>query len=100
MTREDRYQLHAYVCGEMCVQWSNNEGWSTFRNIYLKRPEDCRYAVAGTYSGDVITWDLFDARLSASDRILPPEPTRYLDLDAAIMATQLTYNNGGNHGIS
>lgn len=96
-----QYRLHAYVCGPGCVQWSHSIGTVSFEWIYLNRPMDCRYAVAGSWSvpkhgEEIIVWDLFDTHISKAKgrlTLVPPKPRFEVDdLDAAVMATSLLYN--------
>lgn len=90
------YQLIAYVCGASCVQDSPFEGWATFEQIFQRRPDNCRYAVArqiplqmgddgrvdyGSPQGEYLCWDLYDDSLltpsgfkKQSIPLKPPRP--------------------------
>jgi hypothetical protein len=87
-----RYTLHAYVCGRDCVRDSDHIGAMTFRQVFVERPADCRYAVVEDHDGRVLVWDLLDL-----DNMLgfdvEPEPVREThDVDSAIVATALLYD--------
>lgn len=91
------YQLHGYVCGKGCIKPSPFEGAATFTQIFQKRPDGCRFAVAQCYglernptsyevtasrhpSGPFVCWDLLDdelvkgRRTGPSGLIMPPPP--------------------------
>jgi hypothetical protein len=94
-----QYKLHAYVCGPDCVQWSDSIGTKTFGRIFTESPEECRYAVAGTWDIDeyrekVVVWDLDNVRGHHSKPIiLTPDPVRVCDdVDAAIVSTAMLYD--------
>lgn len=98
---EGPYKLHAYVLNGHVIRMSPF-GRVTFTRIYQNRPKEARYAVAGHYSVELhadrfIAWDLFNV-LKDPNSGLAAEPKPRLthtDLDAAIMATVLLYNDGG-----
>lgn len=90
-----RFKLRAYVCEAGCVRWQDDYGWSTFSQIYIRRPDDCRYAVAekGAIMPEFIVWDLFNVMMTpAGELIVPPPMLENWSLEAAVMATQLTYS--------
>lgn len=41
-----RYKLECYICGPSCIQPSPFEGWATFSQIFQRRPDGCRFAIA------------------------------------------------------
>lgn len=95
-----QYRLHAYVCGEGCVKWSDQISTVSYDWIYMNRPAECRYAVAGQWSvpkhgEEVVVWDLFDTQqrmVRGHLTLIPPKPMFEVDdLDAAIMATNMLY---------
>ena len=97
----EQYRLHAYVCRPGCVQWQDTVGTVTFEWIYLNRPEECRYAVAASWSipkhgEEIVVWDLFDTMVTKARghlTLVPPKPKFNVDdLDAAVMATSLLYS--------
>jgi hypothetical protein len=99
-TRAEQFRLHAYVCGNACLQTPDVDGTVSFTMIYMKRPDNCRYAIVSRYSVDkhddeVMVWDLFDAMENIrTGNILPPDPVRTADsVDAAIMATFMLYED-------
>lgn len=100
-TSDSKYRLHAYVCGNACLQTVESMGTMSFTMIFLKRPADCRYAVVSqwniaTHSDQVLVWDLYDTREKIkSGKLIEPEPVYIGDsVDAAIMATFMTYDKG------
>ena len=40
------YLLHGYVCGGGCFKPSPFDGWATFTQLFQRRPDGCRYAIA------------------------------------------------------
>lgn len=96
-----QYRLHAYICGPGCVRWADSLGTVSFDWIYLNRPTECRYAIAGKWSlakhgEEVVVWDLFDATrtmVKGHWKLHPPKPKFEVDdLDAAVMATSMLYD--------
>lgn len=86
------YKLSCYVCGPACTKPSPFEGWVTFEQIFTKRPDGCRFAVAQGVplrrntdpnpntplfyhegpTGDFLVWDLFNDRLTRG--VVPLRP--------------------------
>lgn len=97
--RTGHYTLYAFVCGQGCVARSDVDGTISFKAIINKRPSECRYAVVGewdvvSHEERIIVWDLFDTKMRGATKLLPPKPLRiYNDVDQAIMATMLLYEN-------
>lgn len=109
--RGETYRCHAYVCSVTCVRRTDRDPppSATFAQIYQQRPADCRYAVVGywapspsTSSEKFLVWDLFNVlKNDSTGAVIIPKPRLMLDdLDAAIMATVLLYNKGGDHAAS
>ena len=98
---ENRYRLRAFVGSDGGVQRQNDMGFSTFTQIYTRRPDKCRYAVAQTENDEVWTWDLYgdDVLMSGDDMtFIPPSPLRVQPgenvsvedkVDAAIMSAAM-----------
>lgn len=97
---DEQYRLHAYVCGNACVKNVDNMGTVSFTHVFTNRPYDCRYAVVSQWNvakhaTDVLVWDLYETteKLS-SGKLVPPQPVNVFDdVDAAIMATSMTYKD-------
>jgi hypothetical protein len=95
------YKLIAFVCDEGCVKRvKQGYGTRTFRDIYVNRPDDCRYAVATQWNPvkheeEVIVWDLYEATTQPLFRdIQAPQPTLiHHSVEAAIAATLLLYED-------
>jgi allophanate hydrolase subunit 2 len=93
-----RYTLHAYVCAQGCVKWRESMGSVSFDYIYVNRPNDCRYAVAGEYDvkaqGErVLVWDLYNVSKNARGQLVTPMPVRvHVDVNSAVMATSILYD--------
>lgn len=98
MRGEAQYRVHAYICGRTCVQHVEQMGTVPFSWVWQHRPGDCRYAVASEWRPNevVIVWDLYQVQMLMPDlKPIAPEPiTEYGDVDAAIMATAMTYGDG------
>lgn len=98
LSADPRYTLHAYVCGEGCVNWWPGIGAVSFNNIYVNRPDNCRFAVATGYTpltqGDpVIVWDLYKVEQNSRGQIIVPKPVRtHPDVYSAVMATTMLYD--------
>jgi hypothetical protein len=101
------YELQAYI-GAGRVFPSPFEGWATFSQIYVRRPDNCRFAVArqvplrvsaaseaivttGPYAdGPFLVWDLQSTSITVGQRhktrLRPPSPRWWGDnLDGLIM---------------
>jgi hypothetical protein len=91
MAQEDRYRLRAFVGSNGDVHHETDMGFSTFGQIYVRRPDKCRYAVAETVDGNFLAWDLYEAGQSTDGlSVYPPEEaSHYTDVDQAIMATAM-----------
>ncbi len=94
------YQLCCYVCGPGCTKPSPFEGWATFEQIVINRPNNCRFAVGRRVpfnlvmevpdsptltmkvsvaqpTGEFLVWDLFSIPSPPANRrtlLQPPEP--------------------------
>lgn len=92
------YQLCCYVCGPGCTKPSPFEGWATFEQIVINRPNNCRFAVGrrvpffvvgeatetrgptvrvGEPTGEFFVWDLFAVASPPAGRrtlLQAPEP--------------------------
>lgn len=89
-----RYTLHAYVCGRSCVKWSQHVGQVTFRQIFVERPDGCRYAVASDVPERVVVWDLYETTMTLKYGPAEPNPVHQGDdVDAAVMATAMMYDD-------
>jgi hypothetical protein len=98
---EQQYRPHAYVCGKACVKRIGDDvGTVAFSWIYQRRPIDCRYAVAGTWSGvahseAVHVFDLYNVMKNFDGSLIVPAPiATHSDVDAAIMETAMLYEEG------
>lgn len=98
----DRFRLLAYVCGADCVRRATEgrEPAVTFTWIFQNRPKDCRYAVTSQWDiarheHRYFVFDLFDVMVGPDSDVQAPRPRfTHSDLEAAIMATVLLYNDG------
>lgn len=94
MTRPARYLLYCYVCDcgsrtELGATW---DGWVTFEQLYIKRPDACRYAVVACADGAIWVMDLFEAFVGPHGYGVALGPYRvFADLDTAVAACCLTY---------
>jgi hypothetical protein len=95
----DRYVLQAYVASGS-VKRLTPISTVTFTQVYQGRTQEYRYAVAGQWdvaehAWRYLVWDLFDAMLQDPfNQLIPPAPRlTHTDLDAAIMATVMLYND-------
>lgn len=100
---EARFRLRAYVCAAGDVRMPrDSEGVTmTFEQIYVTRPVNCRYAIAGWWAIDryayrFVTFDLFGVLIDQlNGKALTPKPRlEHDDFDALVMATVLLYDSG------
>jgi hypothetical protein len=89
--RRGRFKLHAYV-GANGATAPDVDGTITFETVFIKRPEDCRYAVVGEWDvaqhfERIIVWDLLKTMQKPSGKIMPARVMTCGDVDQAIMAT-------------
>lgn len=100
--RQTRYRLVGYVCDHSCVKLHKGEGTMTFQQIFIARPDSCRYAVMERLdTHDYVVVDLYSAVVEIPQRT----PTHHYNIvdfdnvlsriypseDAAIAATVLSY---------
>jgi hypothetical protein len=97
---DDRYRLRAFIGSNGDVRRQDDMGFSSFNQIYARRPDKYRYGVAETHDGRVITWDFYaDDVLQSPDQltVIAPKPLREQagnapvedEVDAAIMAAAM-----------
>lgn len=97
---DQRYFVHCYVCAGSCARQGANMGYRTFHDVFVMRPDDCRYAVVTPGAGSAVVWlwDLFDTMVDKgghTSRFYPPDPQLFGTVDAAVMAAILTYDTKG-----
>lgn len=92
MARNGQFKLHAYI-GANGVTTPDVDGTVSFETVFIKRPEDCRYAVIGKWDvaehcEQVLVWDLIRTMQKPSGKLIVPMPVMICgDVDQAIMAT-------------
>lgn len=85
MTIADRVVLHAFVCGNGCVEQRHYDGSIDILKLVQLCPKHCRYAVVEWYGH----YHVLDVK--GEDDLTVKASREYPDLDTAIMAAQLTY---------
>lgn len=85
MTEVKRLVLHAFVCGNGCVEQRHYEGSIDLIKLVQLCPPHCRYAVVEWYG----TYYVLDVK--GDERQSVKTGRSYPDVDTAIMAAQLTY---------
>lgn len=97
--RGQQYTLYAYVCNGACVRRSDVDGTVAFEAVFVKRPQDCRYAIVGlwdvvSHGERILVWDLFETLQKArSGKLIEPKPLMQCDdVDQAIMATLMLFD--------
>lgn len=85
--------LRAYMCDGGVLHERQDEGASTLFQIFLQRPDDCRYAILEVPSDGFLSVDLFDLRQSSYHDLHLGAHTRHETYDAAIVATAIRYSN-------
>lgn len=80
----------AYIYGPRQIQRLDQEGSSLLSEIFVRRPEGCRYAVVSVPDGEVWVIDMFTCGYdSKTHTVFLGNYTRFTDVDAAIMATMM-----------
>ena len=101
MSNPNRYRLHGYVePGGMRKRaaWLT-DGRMLFKDIYQRRPNDCRYAVVSIWDNSAhgryfAALDLFDVLKTAENKLIDPEPRwTHENLQALIATTVLLYGD-------
>ena len=84
-----RYVLRAYVCDCGDVKRVNDEGSSTVADIFLRRPDTCKYAIV-RFRDKYLVVDLYELLTDGKD-VMIGEHIELPTEDAAIAAAQLKY---------
>lgn len=82
----EQLRIHAFVCGSGCVERQSYEGSVNVLKLVELCPDHCRYAVVEWFN-NIYVLDIKGDK----DSYIVTEAKQYADVDAAIMATQLTY---------
>jgi hypothetical protein len=100
MARNEQFKLHAYICGNACMQHVDVDGTLSFMMLFMRRPAECRYAVVSHYNvaqhaDEVLVFDLYEAQENLkTGALVAPEPMFRGDcVDAAVMQTFMTYRD-------
>lgn len=87
------FRLIAYVGrgkNDPAPHWSGDDGYQTFNNIFVHRPDWSQFVVMQRPDGKYLCVDCFEVTYDMNDMTLGiPDPLEFDDLDAAIMAAQL-----------
>lgn len=83
-----RYTLHTYICGPYCAKNVPHEGAMTYAQVLMERPSGCRYAVVSDHTNTVQVWDLYTEARAKEPKVV----FEWVDVDAAIMATMMRYD--------
>lgn len=97
--RRGQYKLYAYV-GPNGSTTPDVDGTVTFETVFIKRPDECRYAIVGLWDvaqhfEKILVWDLIKTLQSqSSGKLFVPKPIITCgDVDQAVMATLMLYEN-------
>jgi hypothetical protein len=90
---DPRFILHRYVCDGPCVKPSPNEGTLTFTQVFISRPDGCRYAIIQPASGvdEYLVVDLYETTYDDTTVFMGSHLT-FSTLDGAITARMLNYD--------
>lgn len=61
---ETRVLPHAYICGNGCVREPSISSWATMTQLYLHRPDGCRFGVAQLHDDTYGCYDFYSNRFS------------------------------------
>ena len=93
MAIEERYRLIAYVGrgkDDSRPHWIADEGFKTFRSIFIHRLPWARFAVLETTDRKFLIVDLFETAMDLAEfTILMPPPHVFTDKDTAVIAAQM-----------
>lgn len=83
-----RYRLRAFIYKNGHVEWTPDEGFSAFVDIWRRRPLDCNLCVVETVKGEFLLTDILDATWKPEDysSINPVPMLSFGTVDAAVMA--------------
>lgn len=96
LKRDDpRFKLHAYLCDGPCIRPREDMGTMTFTQVFVMRPDGCRYAVieAVAEPDKFLVVDLYETTYDDRTVYMGPLLT-FPTLDAALMSRMLNYDNG------
>lgn len=83
--------LRAWVCKTGGVHLVHGEGTLSFRDVFTRRREGCRYAVV-EMGREFVAYDMFDILIvDWPELILPRWCLSFPTIEAAMMAVTLTY---------
>tara|TARA_R110000868_G_scaffold261331_3_gene519420 strand:+ start:1273 stop:1653 length:381 start_codon:yes stop_codon:yes gene_type:complete len=90
---DPRFILHTYVCDGPCIRPSTGEGTLTFTQVFVNRPDGCRYAIIQPVSGvdEYLVVDLYETTYDDTSVYMGPRLT-FSSLDGAIAARMLNYD--------
>ena len=95
---DERYRLVGYVCDGSCFKQHAGEGTMTYHQVFVQRPDTCRYAVLERFEpSQFLVVDLYETTmkplyngpLATFERGINTKI--YRSEDAAVAATQLSY---------
>ena len=99
MSEQERFRLVGYVCDGTCFKPATHDGTMTYHQIFMNRPDTCRYAVMERFSpNQFIVVDMYESAMTKKqghavlvtfEKGVPPKV--YTTEDAAVAATQLSY---------
>lgn len=84
-----RYTLRAFVCDCGDVKRVNDEGSSTLADIFVRRPDTCKYAIVRCRD-KYLAIDMYEL-LTDGNHVMLGEHIELPTEDAAIAAAQLKY---------
>lgn len=89
----DRFFIREYICDGPCRKAVDQIGTSTFAEIFVRRPDKCRYAIVEPVDRRYyMVIDLYDTRISGLD-VFMGNNTVFPTYEAAIAAPMLTYDS-------
>ena len=98
MSDQERYRLVGYVCDGTCFKPATGEGTMTYHQVFMQRPDTCRYAVLEQLTPHhFIVVDMYETtmRKQAHEVLSTFERSDnlkfYTTEDAAIAATHISY---------
>lgn len=92
--KEERFFIRAYICDGPCQHIVDQIGSSTFAEIFVRRPNGCRYAIMEPVDkrNYFMVVDMYDTRVDGLN-VHMGNNTVYPSIDAAIAAPMLSYSS-------
>lgn len=83
---EARFRLIVYVMEDRSIDYRNDIGWATYRQVYINSPSGARFTVLENRAHQYLAIDMWETELTRNNVVKLPKPDIYSDADQAIAA--------------